>query len=194
MLEKGRANELPLRFLLWGLIAFSYCGVRGKDLRGTCQRQEAFPPAKFPALTFSPFSSLRLRGGAVRSCSSASPGSNRKLEVDNDEADSSGGDAEANYGQSDGNSRGGLPEHFSDTARSGRPGGTKDVGRGRPSSDRYGKRFHLHCYGLLELVCGITTFGLPLVRHEMHAITILMKHPLSTNRYIHHKYHLIHSQ
>jgi len=172
MLGKGRANS---RFLLWGLIAFSYCGVRGKDLRGACQHRdaEAFPPAKFPALTFSPFSSLRLRGGAVRSYSSAYPGSNRKLEVDNDEDDSSGGDTEANYCQSHGNARGGLPEHFSDTARSGHPGGTKDVGRGKPSSDRYGKCFHLHSYGLLELVCGIATFGLPLVRHKMHTITIL---------------------
>ena len=182
MLGKGRANLLlnllSLRFLLWGLIAFSYCGVRGKDLRGACQHRdaEAFPPAKFtkfPALTFSPFSCLRLRGGAVRSDSSAYPGSNRKLEVDNDEDDSSGGDTAANYSQSDGDARGGLPVHFSDTARSGHPGGTKDVGRGRPSRDRYGKCFHLHSYGLLELVCGIATFGLPLVRHKMHTITIL---------------------
>lgn len=178
MLGKGRANLLSLRFLLWGLIAFSYCGVRGKDLRGACQHRdaEAFPPAKFtkfPALTFSPFSCLRLRGGAVRSDSSAYPGSNRKLEVDNDEDDSSGGDTEANYSQSDGDARGGLPVHFSDTARSGHPGGTKDVGRGRPSRDRYGKCFHLHSYGLLKLVCGIATFGLPFVRHQMHAMTIL---------------------
>ena len=182
MLGKGRANLLlnllSLRFLLWGLIAFSYCGVRGKDLRGACQHRdaEAFPPAKFtkfPALTFSPFSCIHLRGGAVRSDSSAYPGSNRKLEVDNDEDDSSGGDTEANYSQSDGDARGGLPVHFSDTARSGHPGGTKDVGRGRPSRDRYGKCFHLHSYGLLKLVCGIATFGLPFVRHQMHAMTIL---------------------
>ena len=139
MLGLGHANEISLRLLLWGLIAFSYCGVRGKDIRGACQHQEAFPPTKFPALTFSPFSSLRLRGGAVRSRSSAFPGANHKLEVDDE--GSSGGDTEANYSQSDGNAPGGLPEHFSDIARSKHPGGTKDVGRDRPSSNRYGQCF-----------------------------------------------------